>query len=112
MNDGNNNICTNSINHDVYNAICSLLDKNHVEYRIEEHKPPYTCDAEGKAILMKIDDAFHLFAYNASKRIDSKLIRMHFGAKKVRFASSEEMLLKIKLIPGIWRTNFATENLS
>jgi Ala-tRNA(Pro) deacylase len=90
----------NSINQEVYDAICSFLNENHVEYVIEEHAPPYTCPSEGKAILMKIDEDFYLFAYTASKRINSKAIKKHFNAKKCRFATTEELFDKLKLVPG------------
>ena len=63
-NAGNNAI---SMNLDVYNAICALLNENNIEYRIEDHEPPYTCATEGKAILMKIGEKFRLFAYTASR---------------------------------------------
>jgi len=99
VSDGNNNMSVN-INYDVYNSICSLLDKNNIEYHIEEHEPPYTCPTEGKAILMKIDDSFHLFSYTASRRINSKLIKKYFNAKKMRFATSDELFSIAKLVPG------------
>lgn len=89
-----------SINHEVFNSICTFLNKNGVEYTIEVHEPPYTCPTEGKAILMKIDDDFHLFAYTASRRIKSKSIKKQFNAKKMRFATSEELFDLFKLVPG------------
>ena len=97
MNAKNNDI---SINHDVFNAILSLLNQNQIEYRIEEHEPPSTCPTEGKAILVKIDETFNLLAYTASRRINSKLIKKHFGCKKMRFATSDELFTKLKLVSG------------
>lgn len=91
---------SNEINHEVYNSVCSLLNENQIEYHIEEHPPPYTCPSEGKAILMKIDESFHLFAYTASRKINSKLIKKHFSCKKMRFATKDELFDKLKLVPG------------
>jgi Ala-tRNA(Pro) deacylase len=88
------------VNQDIYNSIISLLNENNISYRIEEHVPPYTCATEGKAILMKIDEAFHLLSYTASRRINSKLIKKFFACKKMRFATSEELFDKFKLVPG------------
>lgn len=88
------------INIEVFTAICKILDESQVEYRIENHEPPYTCPTEGKAILMKIDETFYLFAFTASRRINSKLIKKQLNAKKVRFATSEELFDILKLVPG------------
>ncbi len=89
-----------SMNFDVYKSICCILEQNHIKYQIEKHPPPYTCPTEGKAILMKIDEKFYLFAYIASRKINSKLIKKHFGCKKMRFATSDELFSLFKLVPG------------
>lgn len=91
---------SDSMNYEVYSKICAMLKDNNVEYRIEVHDPPYTCPTEGKSILMKIDEVFYLFAYTASRRISSKLIKKHLGCKRIRFATVDQLFEKFKLVPG------------
>ncbi|MFP5285667.1 MAG: YbaK/EbsC family protein, partial [Thermoanaerobaculia bacterium] len=54
----------------------------------------------GKAILLKVDDVFRLFVLSAALRLDSAAIRRQFQAKKIRFASREELFELTGLVPG------------
>lgn len=54
----------------------------------------------GKALLMKVGIAFHLFVLPANLRADSSAIRKRLGAKKMRFASADELLELTGLVPG------------
>jgi len=54
----------------------------------------------GKALVMKVDDAFHVFVVSAARRLRSGAIRRYFGARKLRFATAEELLELTGLAPG------------
>ncbi len=54
----------------------------------------------GKALLIKVDAEFRLFVLSADRKLDSAAIRVHFRAKKTRFASPEELLELTGLVPG------------
>lgn len=95
----------------VFQAICSLLDKNQVKYKQLEHERTLTSEESakvrgedlsigGKAILMKVDDTFRLFVLSASKKLNSKKVKEHFKAKKIRFANQDELLNLTGLVPG------------
>ncbi len=95
----------------VLEAIRRLLEENGVEYREMHHAPTRTSaesaaargestDIGGKAIVFKVDDAFHLFVLSASLQIRSREIRKHLGAKRTRFATGEELLRMTGLVPG------------
>ncbi|UCB46511.1 MAG: hypothetical protein JSV25_03545 [Spirochaetota bacterium] len=91
--------------------IKSLLDAQGVEYREVHHAPTRTseeaADARGedlsiggKALVVKIDDSFRLFVLSASKRIDSAKVKRYFRAKKIRFATEQELGVLTDLVPG------------
>ena len=54
----------------------------------------------GKALLIKVDAVFRLFILSADRKLDSTAIKQRFGAKKTRFATSEELLELTGLVPG------------
>ena len=54
----------------------------------------------GKALLVKVDDAFRLFVLSAERRLDSGAIREYFSARKTRFATAEELMEMTGLLPG------------
>jgi Ala-tRNA(Pro) deacylase len=54
----------------------------------------------GKALLVKVDDAFRLFVLSAHRRLDSGAIREHFSARKTRFATADELMALTGLLPG------------
>ena len=45
----------------------------------------------GKALVVKMDQTFRLFVLPADRRFDSSRVRKEFKAKKIRFASKEEL---------------------
>jgi len=49
---------------------------------------------------MKVDDGFVLLVMSAALRLDSAKIRRHFGARKSRFATRDELLELTGLVPG------------
>ncbi|MCK4591601.1 MAG: hypothetical protein KAT86_07585, partial [Candidatus Latescibacteria bacterium] len=54
----------------------------------------------GKAIVLKVDGSFKLFVLSASRKLNSSEIKEYFQAKKLRFASQEELLEITGLVPG------------
>jgi prolyl-tRNA editing enzyme YbaK/EbsC (Cys-tRNA(Pro) deacylase) len=54
----------------------------------------------GKAILMKVGEEFKLLVLSASRKIDSSAIKSRFAVRKMRFATSEELLEHTGLVPG------------
>jgi Ala-tRNA(Pro) deacylase len=96
---------------DVLARIRELLDEAAVEFREVEHEPTYTSEESarargedirigGKALLLKVGDAFALFVMSAARRVDSGKIRKRLGARRSRFASHEELHDKTGLVPG------------
>ena len=54
----------------------------------------------GKALVVKMDQTFRLFVLPADRRFDSSLAKKEFKAKKIRFASKEELWQQTGLVPG------------
>ena len=55
----------------------------------------------GKALLLKVDDAFALFVLPADCKLDSAAVRAELAAKKTRFASPDELAAQSGgLVPG------------
>ena len=92
-------------------AIRERLDAAGINYRLLEHEPtPTSVDAArargeplrigAKAMLLKVGGAFELFVLSAARRLDSKAIKRTRGAKKLRFATPEELLELTGLVPG------------
>lgn len=95
----------------VYENIIAWLDANGVDYRRVEHGPTRTSEESaaargepiqvgGKALVMKVGDAFSLFVISAALKADAAAIRAKFGTKKSRFATSDELLELTGLVPG------------
>lgn len=95
----------------VLDDIRTWLRAEGVEFREIEHDPTRTSEesarARGedmrvgaKALLMKIGDEFRLFVLSAALRADARAIRKHFGARRGRFASAEELFEMTGLVPG------------
>lgn len=96
---------------DVPSRIRTYLEGLGISFREIHHEPTTTSEASarargdrleigGKAILLKIDDDFRLFVLSASRRIDSTAIRRELRARKIRFASPEELFGLTGLVPG------------
>jgi prolyl-tRNA editing enzyme YbaK/EbsC (Cys-tRNA(Pro) deacylase) len=95
----------------VLESIRAFLDDNGVDYR-EAHHPPTRTSQEaadargepmeigGKAIVAKVDRDFRVFVFSAARLLSSRLIRHHLGAKRFRFASTEELKQLTGLVPG------------
>ena len=97
------------MNSNVFNLI--LLRLKDVSYKLIEHNPTLTSQESakernedisigGKAILLKVDSSFRLFVLSAALRIDSAAIKKEFHAKKIRFATDDELNEITGLIKG------------
>lgn len=95
----------------VLNHITELLVQSQLAYTSLHHEPTRTSEDSArvrnedlsigaKAIVMKVDKAFYLFVISADRKIDSKQIKKIFGAKRLRFASSDELMELTGLVPG------------
>lgn len=95
----------------VLQQIHQWLEQEKVSYRSLHHEATPTSEDSarvrgesletgGKALLLKIDQDFALFVMSAARKLDSKQIKRHFGAKKLRFANSAELQTHTGLVPG------------
>lgn len=95
----------------VHERVTRLLTLHDIAFRVLHHAPTHTSEESakargenvaigGKAILMKVGEECRLFVLSAAKRIDSTKIKNHFGVKKLRFATREELRDLTGLVPG------------
>jgi Ala-tRNA(Pro) deacylase len=95
----------------ILDTIRALLNEANIVYREVQHPPTLTSEDSarergeelkigGKALLLKVDDTFRLFVLSAAKQLDSAGIKAHFCAKKIRFATPEELREQTGLVPG------------
>ncbi|MGD1073682.1 MAG: YbaK/EbsC family protein [Bryobacteraceae bacterium] len=91
--------------------IRAWLNQQGVSLREIHHAPTRTSEESaaardeqlrvgGKALLVKVDETFRLFVLSADRKLDSAAIRQHFGARKTRFATAEELIELTGLVPG------------
>ena len=96
---------------DVLSAIRQHLDQLGLPYREVHHGPTLTSEDSarargedlrigGKALLIKTGDIFRLFVLSASRKLNSTAVKTRFGAKKLRFASADELRELTGLAPG------------
>jgi Ala-tRNA(Pro) deacylase len=106
-----NQSISQSVQENMYLALCTLLTREGVAYRTLHHEPTFTSDQSarvrgeeirvgGKALVMKVGEDFRLFVSSAAHKIDSSAIKTHFNVKKSRFASPDELLHLTGLVPG------------
>mgnify|MGYP002776994267 CR=1 FL=1 len=92
-------------------ALAAWFEQRGVAHRRVEHAPTQTSEESarvrrepleigGKALLLKIDDAFALFVLSAARRLDNAAIRNALGVRKARFATREELWAATGLVPG------------
>ena len=95
----------------IFENICKYLEENNIGFKKLTHEPTYTSEESaaargedvrigGKAIVLKVDDIFRLFVLSAALRIDSGAIKKYLSAKRIRFASEEELIDFTGLRPG------------
>jgi len=92
-------------------AIHELLSARGIAFREVAHEPTFTSEQSaaargepieigGKAMVVKVDQAFHLFVLSAAHAVDANAIRKHLGARRSRFATGEELERLTGLVPG------------
>jgi Ala-tRNA(Pro) deacylase len=91
--------------------IRAWLNAEGVAFREVHHPPTYTSAESatarneplhigGKALLIRVDEVFRLFVLNADRKLDSGTLKKYFHAKKIRFATPEELMTLAGLVPG------------
>lgn len=91
--------------------IRKFLRASEIGFKEIRHEPTYTSadsalargeelKTGGKAIVMKVSDNFKLFVIAADRKLDSNKIKRHFEARKIRFATSEELMQMAGLVTG------------
>ena len=96
---------------DVLSQIRELLRSHGIAFRETEHVATHTSAESAaarmqdlslgaKALLLRVDDSFALFVLRADRRLDSGAIKKQLGAKRLRFASPEELSELTSLVPG------------
>ncbi|HEV3023063.1 MAG TPA: YbaK/EbsC family protein [Pirellulales bacterium] len=95
----------------VLESIRAFLKYSGVDFVEKHHPPTFTSEesahARGeplaigaKALVIKTDDRYRLFVLPADRKIDSQAIKRHLGAKKLRFATADELHHLTSLPPG------------
>lgn len=94
-----------------FDAIRTHLTAAGVPFRTVHHAPTRTSEASAaargealaagaKALVLKVDGTFGLFVLSAARRLDGRAVRARFGARRVRFATPEELAALTGLVPG------------
>jgi Ala-tRNA(Pro) deacylase len=99
------------VSHDILPRVRSALLEGGISFREVEHQPTFTSAesaiARGedlkvgaKALLVRYDDQFGNFVLPADRQLDSGAVKRHLQVKRLRFATSEELLQLTGLVPG------------
>jgi prolyl-tRNA editing enzyme YbaK/EbsC (Cys-tRNA(Pro) deacylase) len=100
-----------SVSEEIRFRICRLLQNSGIAFREVQHEPTLTsadsARARGeelkvgaKALLLRVDEQFKNFVLNADRKLDSAAVKRHLNAKRIRFATAEELLQLTGLVPG------------
>jgi prolyl-tRNA editing enzyme YbaK/EbsC (Cys-tRNA(Pro) deacylase) len=95
----------------VLSTIRQTLSNAGITFREIQHEPTFTsaesAAARGedlkigaKALLLRIDDRFAIFVLPADRQLDSAAVKRYFQAKRLRFATSDELHQLTGLVPG------------
>ena len=95
----------------IFQRILTLLDGEGCAYELLEHEAVSSAreaaekrgtelDEGVKAIFLKYDDRFGIFALSAERELRSAWIRRGLRVKRTRFATREELARMIGLVPG------------
>lgn len=96
---------------DVHQRILQWLDGQGVAYRHLEHPPTRTSEQSaqargapleigGKTLLLLRPEGFGLFVLSAARKLDSRAVRKHFGVRRLRFATDDELRELTGVVPG------------
>jgi Ala-tRNA(Pro) deacylase len=95
----------------VLQRILKRLDGAGVRYRRLEHHPTRTSEESarargaplrigGKSLVLRHPEGFALFVLSAALELDSRAVRGHFGTRRLRFATRDELRNLTGLVPG------------
>ena len=95
----------------VLDRLRTFLQDQDVSFREIEHEVTLTSEDSaaargeplrmgGKALVIKANKDFRLFVLPADRKFDSSKVKKQLGAKKMRFATREELLELTELVPG------------
>ena len=95
----------------IFDRLSQWLQKSEVSFDVLHHEPVFTSEeaaqvrgtplsSGAKALICKLDDRFVMFVLPADRKLDSKAARKWFKARKMRFASGDEVLEMTGLKPG------------
>jgi prolyl-tRNA editing enzyme YbaK/EbsC (Cys-tRNA(Pro) deacylase) len=95
----------------VLDRIRAWMAAENVPFREAHHEPTRTSEESarargeekrvgGKALVIKVDETFRLFVLSADRKLDSSAIKRHYGAKRTRFATPDELMEMTGLVPG------------
>src|SRR5476651_388680 len=99
------------MNDDVLTRIRRTLTDAGIAFREIAHEPTLTSEASAaargeplgvgaKALLLRTEETFRLFVLPADCKLDSAAVKRELGIKRLRFATSEELLAQTGLVPG------------
>ena len=95
----------------VFERLKSALQLAGIDFTLTHHAPVYTSaeaaavrgvslHSGAKALILKGEDGFLMAVIPADLALDSNALRKHLGAKRMRFATKEEVLELTGLTPG------------
>ena len=95
----------------VFDRLREFLDSHDAQYEVSHHRAVFTsaeaAEVRGtslasgaKALVCKLDDGFVMYVLPADRKLASRLARRHTGARRLRFASKNEVLELTRLEPG------------
>jgi prolyl-tRNA editing enzyme YbaK/EbsC (Cys-tRNA(Pro) deacylase) len=95
----------------VLDAVREYLNSSGVTFREKQHQPTFTsaesAEARGeslsigaKALVVKADDGFCILVLPADRKLDSRAAKRNLDAKKIRFATADELRELTGLAPG------------
>jgi Ala-tRNA(Pro) deacylase len=95
----------------VFERLKLALQSAGIDFALTHHAPVYTSSeaaavrgvslhSGAKALILKGEEGFFMAVIPADLALDSNALRKHLGAKRLRFASKEEVLDLTSLTPG------------
>jgi prolyl-tRNA editing enzyme YbaK/EbsC (Cys-tRNA(Pro) deacylase) len=99
------------LNQELFTKIRGALREAGIPFREVHHEPTFTsaesAKARGedlnvgaKALLLRVDEQFAIFVLRADRQLDSSAVKRHTRAKRIRFATAEELRQLTGLVPG------------
>ena len=102
---------TPSASRPILDRLRTFLSDHAVSFREVQHAVTLTSEESaaargeplyigGKALVIKVAKEFRLFVLPADRKFDSAAVKKQLSAKKMRFASKEELFELTGLVPG------------